>query len=390
MWHYIMAHCPYCGIHVKENELFCIKCGKRLPEDMFERSHTHRHFNRYWLIPIFLSAILIFFSSIYYFILQSIDVQAKTLYEQGEEQTLEGNFSKAEQFFQEAIEHKENFSQAVTARDFAQIAIHNETLLEQADDELQNDNYQKALSLIKNAESDLNNYNGDAVSKLIDTITEKRTKTKLTQLKNKMDNDPTIDDLKTLLWEADSINNDEAEHITNDIREQIVNYTFSKASERLNANQFSDAQKRVDDGLKYAPESEKLQSLQTTINKEKVAFETAQQERIEQAINTAQEEQELNETDAIKLISVSVDEDEQGKLTVNGEVESIATIPINSISIEYALITKDDEEILTNDVYVFPDTLYPGEKGKFEFTHYDIEDSEKIKTDVKTIKWYTE
>src|SRR5699024_9613235 len=294
-----MAHCPYCGINVKEDEIFCVKCGRDLPKAISQRTHTHKHFNRYWLIPICLTVMFIFFSGVYYFILQSIDVQAKTLYDQGTEQALKGNFSEAENLFQEAIEHKDNFPQALTARDFTQIAIHNETLLEQADEELENDNYQKALGLIKNAESDLNNYNGDAVSKLIDTITEKRTKTKLTQLKNKMDNDPTIDDLKTLLWEADSINNDEAEHITNDIREQIVNYTFSKASERLNANQFSDAQKRVDDGLKYAPESEKLQSLQTTINKEKVAFETAQQERIEQAINTAQEEQELNETDEI-------------------------------------------------------------------------------------------
>ena len=209
-------------------------------------------------------------------------------------------------------------------------------------------------------------------------------------MKNKLDNEPSMDDLKVLLWEADSINNEEAQKITNEIREQIINYTFSKASEKLSANQFSDAKVRVNDGLKYAPTSEKLQSLLTTIDKEKVAFETAQQERIEQAINTAQEEQELNETDAVKLTSVSVKANEQGKLTVNGEVESVATIPINSVSIEYALVTKEDKEILSNDVYVFPDTLYPGEKGKFEFTHYDIDDKRDLETNVKKIKWYTE
>lgn len=385
-----MAHCPYCGVNVKEDELFCVKCGKKLPEDMYNRTHSNKQFNRFWLIPMITCIMFILCSGIYYFILQSMDVQAKTLYEQGEEKALEGNFPEAEQLFQKAVEHKKKFPQAITSRDFTQIAIHNETLLEQADYELEENNYQKALDLIKNAESDLNNYNGTAVTTVIDKLTKKRTEIKLTQLKDNLDNEPSIDDLKVLLWEADSINNDEAKQITDDIREQIIDYTFSKASEKLNVNQFSDAKKHVNDGLKYAPDSEKLQSLKTTIDKEKVAFETEQQERIEQAINTAQEEQELNETDAVEVTSVSVDKDDNGKLTVNGKVESVATIPINSISVEYELVTKGDDDILTNDVYVFPDTLYPGEKGKFEFTHYDIDEKGKIETNVKKVKWYTE
>ncbi|HLR01962.1 MAG TPA: zinc ribbon domain-containing protein [Virgibacillus sp.] len=384
-----MAHCPYCGINVKEDELFCVKCGKKLPEDMYNRTHGNKKFNRYWLLPIGVSIIFILSAGIYYFILQSMDVQARTLYEQGEEKALEGDFTEAEKLFQEAVDHKSNFPQAVTSRDFTQIAIQNETLFEQADEELDGGNFQKALNLIKNAENDLNNYNGTAVTTLIDKLTKKRTEINLTQLKDKLDQDPSIDEMKTLLWEADSINDDEAKQITDDIRDQIIDYTFSKANEKLSANQFSDAKKYVDDGLKYAPDSEKLQSLETTIDKEKVAFETEQQERIEQAITTAQEEQELNETDAIEVTSISVDND-KGKATVKGEVKSVATIPINSISIDYALVTKDDDEVLTNDVYVFPDTLYPGEKGKFEFTHYDIEEKGKIKTDVKKIKWYTE
>src|SRR5699024_1657358 len=179
-----MAHCPYCGTNVKQSELFCVHCGKKLPEDIYERIHTKKQFNRFWFLPISISILFLIFSGIYYFILQSIDVQAKTLYRQGEEKALEENFSEAEKLFKEAIEHKENFPQAIISRDFAQIAIHNKTLLNQAEEELQNENYQKALSIIKNAEKGLNNYNGDVVTKLINKISKKRTHIKITQLKD--------------------------------------------------------------------------------------------------------------------------------------------------------------------------------------------------------------
>lgn len=125
------------------------------------------------------------------------------------------------------------------------------------------------MSLINEAESSITNYNGEAVTQLIDKLTAKRGSIKLAQLEQKLSQDPGIDDLKVLLWEADAIQSDEADEMMTSIREQIVDYIFSKASEQLNNNQFSDALLLVEDGLKYAPDSEKLLSLKTTIDKEK-------------------------------------------------------------------------------------------------------------------------
>lgn len=385
-----MAHCPYCGTPVKENELYCVKCGKELPYDLYERADTNKHSNRLWLLPISMAILFLVFSSIYYFMMQSFNVQAKKLYAQGEEQVANEDFQAARGLFQKAIDHKENFEQAKTARHFAEIATENEAHMEEADKLLEEANYTEALDEMKNAERDLNSYNGEAVSKLIDKIEAKRSTIKTEQLQNELDEDPSIDDLKTLIWEAESINNDQADEITEDIREQIINDTYAKASDQLNANQFSDAKTRVDDGLKYAPDSDRLDSLETTIEKEKEAFETEQEKRIDQAMDTAEEEEELNETDAVEVTSASVDEDGDDELEVSGKVESVATVPVNSISIEYELVTEDDEEILTNDVYVYPDTLYPDEKGKFEYTHDDVDEEDNVEVNVKKIKWYTD
>ncbi|MFD1039034.1 zinc-ribbon domain-containing protein [Virgibacillus byunsanensis] len=386
-----MIHCPYCGTNVKEDELYCIKCGKELPNDISQRINKETGFNRLWFYPITMTILLILASGIYFIFLQNQTTQATELYEQGEKNILDENYTEAKHLFESALEHKDSFTQAEISLNFVDVALKIKSKLDGATSKLEESNFQESLTLMNEAESDLKNYNGTAVSNLIDIIVDKRNTIQLEQLKNKIEQDPNIDELKILLWEAEAINNEEAEVITANIRSQIIEYVFSKASDQLNRNHFSDAQMLVDDGLKYAPNSERLLSLKTTIDKEKTAFETAQQERIEQAFSTAAQEQELNENDAIEVNSVSLDSDDQENLVVTGEVNSVATVPINSISVEYAIVTNDDSEILTNEVYVYPDKLYPDENGKFEFTHFDLEDSNNdFEITINKIKWYTE
>lgn len=385
-----MHHCPYCGTKVRDNELYCIKCGKQLPEDMGYRLKKHKAFNKYWYIPISLLVLFILSSGIYYIFLQNQTAQAKDLYNKAEDSTMDGQYGEAKKLLESALKNNDEFSQASIALNYVQKALNIESDIQKATDHLKKKEFQDALSLINEAENILKNYNGNAISLLIKKLTIKRSTIKTEELKHRLQKNPTIDDLKTLVWEADAIKTDEADTITSDIRNQIVDYTYSKASEQLNDKQFSDSLVIVEDGLKYAPNSDKLQSLKTTIGKEKATFETAQQQRIEQAISSAEEERKLNENDAIELVSVNAASDEQGKLVVKGQVKSVATIPINTILVEYSLISKTGSEFLSNEVYVYPDTLYPDEVGEFEFTHFDINrEGKDISIKVDKIKWYT-
>lgn len=385
-----MLHCPYCGTNVKEDEQYCIKCGKHLPLDMHNRLNNRKQLNKYWYIPLFITAVLLVSSGVYYLILQNQTAQAKELYEQGERSVLEKDYKAARDLFGQALHHKKNFKQASISLKFTDHAIKIESSLASTDQLLERQDYQEALSVINKAQGELGNFNGTAVSELIDTIISQRNTIKIAQLNEKLKKEPHIDELKILLWDAEAINNNEAKEITLNIRNQIIEYFFSKASEQLNNKQFNDAQILVEDGLKYAPDSEKLQSLKTTIDKEKTTFETAQQQRIEQAMNSAAKEQQFNETDAIELLSVDVEKDEQGKLVVKGKVKSHATIPINSVLIVYTLLNEKKTKILSNEVFVYPDKLYPDQVGKFEFTHFDMKDGkEKLNIKVNKITWYT-
>ncbi|WP_390292867.1 zinc-ribbon domain-containing protein [Virgibacillus kekensis] len=386
-----MHHCPHCGMKVKENEHFCIKCGKQLPQDLSERLEDQKVFNKLWYIPIALLAVLLLSAGTYYVFLQQQTADAKSLYNKAEDLTMDGKYDEAEDLLHSALEQNKHFSQAEVALSYVQKAIQIENSLSEAKEALAQQKFQEALTLINEAEKELKNFNGDAVKPLISNITAHRNTVKIEELKYRLQQKPSIDDLKTLVWEAEAIKTDQGKEITADIRNQIVDYTFSKASEQLNDKQFADALLIVEDGLNYAPESEKLLSLQTTIEKEKIAFETAQRQRIEQAISSAEKERKLNENDAIELVSVDVSSDEQGKLVVKGKVKSVATIPINTILVEYSLLTKTGTEFLSNKVYVYPDTLYPDETGEFEFTHFDIDQKGKdITIKVDKIKWYTD
>lgn len=386
-----MLHCPYCGSAVKDNESFCVICGKKLPEDIGQRIIPNRKFNKLWLVP---SGILLFFlvtSVLFGIYLESRSAKAQELYNQAEENVLEGEYAAAEDLLEEALRLKSNFPQADTSLLFTKKALAIQSALKEAESLLLENDYQGAIAIVNEAENDIQHFYGPAASDLIAVIMTQRNEVKMAQLTEMLQNDLSIDDLKLLLWEADTIDEQNAEEIAQSIRNQIIDYTFSKASEQLNDNHFNDALLIVKDGLKYAPDSEKLQSLETTIHNEQISFETAQQERLEQAMNMAMEEQEMNESDAVDLLEIAVDYDEQDNIIVKGEVESVATVPINSIIIDYTIGNKNGTEIISNEVFVYPDRLYPEESGNFEFTHFDIdENSQNLQIEVNKITWYTD
>jgi len=385
-----MGHCPYCGTKTNEDESFCIHCGKSLPNDLKERSQEHQSkgFNRWWIIPIsvfFLSIIAL--GSMYVFFEQKT-TQAKEKFNQGESLALNGNYDEAQDHFNEALNLSYQFPAAIANKQFLKVAKLVKKDLNEAQNMQEEQNFQKALEVIDKAEKRLKNYNGEAVKHLVNEITEARNQTKLSHLQFVMEEQPSIDELKTLLWRAEAIQHEEARVIADQIRNRIVSHAFSTANEKLKQRQYTKARSIVEEGLRYAPDSEKLQSMKTTIEKEKTAFEVAQKDRIEQAMIAAEKEREINKKDAVEIINVETTLDEYGDLVVEGKIKSVATVPINSVSIKYELFDDDDEVVLENDVFTYPDTLYPDEIGKFEFTHYDVNEELEIKKEEIIPTWF--
>ncbi len=365
-----------------------MKCGKTIPD--LEARLPKRQWNKWWFLPIaaFVVAVITIIGFTFYLDRQT--VKATELYREAENLLMEEHYDEATDVLQDALKHRKDFSPAAAALEYANEALQIENQLKEAEQLLAEKDYQSAIALLHESEDKLNRFQGPLVTMLVDKIDAFHADARLQKLEDKIAAGPSINEIRVLIWEADEINHPDTEEIAELLRNQLVDYTFSKASEALNEKQFNDALLITEDGLKYAPESEKLQSLLANINKEKHSFESAQKERMEQAMDTAYEEYQINENAAIELIDVDVENDGEDQIVIKGRVESIATVPIHSIIVEYTL-SRNGEDFLSNEIYVYPDVLYPGEEGRFEFTHFDLkDDSSRIDVEVKRITWYTD
>ncbi|GGM20075.1 hypothetical protein GCM10011351_02390 [Paraliobacillus quinghaiensis] len=378
-----MSYCPYCGSTTKEDESFCVHCGKKLPEDIDLRLMPKKNMSRFIYISL---AIFIALSGIcvgYYYYLQEQTEQALESYKEAEAYLLNGDYQQTLTSLNNALEHKENFPAAIELRDYTKLAI----IIEE-DLNVENTDYQESLMLINEGKKELSNYSGKAVEQLQEKLNNAQVNIQLEKVKAKLANEPSITTLQTILWEAEGIQDPEAEEIAQSIREQLIAYTSTKANQHIQEKQYSLARSVVENGLRYAPNSEKLLSLKTTIEKEKTAFETAEEQRIEQAMSAVAEEQERNENDAVELINITLSKDDQNNIVVSGELKSVATVPINTISVIYHILDEDGERIVSNETYVYPETLYPDEQGQFDFTHFDLDNKQVHQVEIDTITWF--
>ncbi len=378
-----LSYCPYCGSTTKEDESFCVHCGKKLPEDIDLRLMPKKNMSRFIYISL---AIFIALSGIcvgYYYYLQEQTEQALESYKEAEAYLLNGDYQQTLTSLNNALEHKENFPAAIELRDYTKLAI----IIEE-DLNVENTDYQESLMLINEGKKELSNYSGKAVEQLQEKLNNAQVNIQLEKVKAKLANEPSITTLQTILWEAEGIQDPEAEEIAQSIREQLIAYTSTKANQHIQEKQYSLARSVVENGLRYAPNSEKLLSLKTTIEKEKTAFETAEEQRIEQAMSAVAEEQERNENDAVELINITLSKDDQNNIVVSGELKSVATVPINTISVIYHILDEDGERIVSNETYVYPETLYPDEQGQFDFTHFDLDNKQVHQVEIDTITWF--
>ncbi|MGP4073688.1 zinc-ribbon domain-containing protein [Piscibacillus sp. B03] len=387
-----MRYCPKCGAKIHDDELYCVACGARLPDDINtrfeEEQRENQGFNKWWLAPISAIIFSLVLAIALHFYLEYQQSQAKDYYKDGVELALDGQFNNAKDLFEQSLDYKSNYKAAIQSREFMDVAINIQNSLNEIDKLIEAESYQQAMNLTNDIEGKLKHYEGEVVNHLLTSIVDKRNEIKIEQVRSELDEENGIDELKILLWQIESIDSEEADELENQMKERIVNYSFNRANEELNDNHFTTALSIVRDALRYVPGEEKLESLRTTIEKQQVAFETEQNKRIQQALNQFEIEQEHNANDAVEVNSIEATLNDEGQIVVKGELKSVATVPIHSLSVKYTLHNDDEEEVLENETFLYPETLYPDETAQFEYTHYDIE--EEVEITIEQISWYLE
>lgn len=378
-----MVYCPKCGCKVKISELFCIQCGEKLPNDIEHRLAPQKKSKHYLIFPgIIFSLMLAISVFIYFYHVHQMNL-AKETYYQAEEHLINQDYHKAQEQLEQALNYHGNFPTATELLQFTQIATAYDQFLSQEED------HQTILNYINQTINEIDAYSGEAVDLFYDQVRAEQKQIQLKLVNNRLENDPSIQSLPAILWEVEGIQDPEAFEIADMIRQMIVDLTASEANELLKEKQFSEAQEIVENGLYYVPSSEKLSSLLITIDNEKESFETAQRERMEQATHAYEVEHNINQNDAVEVKSVEITENRRGNIVVKGEIQSVATVPIHTIAIEYNLLDENDEVIDQNETYVYPDTLYPDEIGQFDHTYLNLDQAkESLDVQIETITWF--
>ncbi|ENH97198.1 hypothetical protein J416_07152 [Gracilibacillus halophilus YIM-C55.5] len=383
-----MYYCPYCGNQVEQTENFCVTCGESLPENLENRAYVEKRSWKKLILPMTLILIGIISVLSAHFFLSYQEQKALAKFKQAEEMALIGDYEQAKQLTDQALNKKKNFPVAQQVSQFLEKAITYQEEIANINALNEQKQYNESLSIIHQIESKLESYTGQLVEQLQQELQVKEDETLIQQLTTKLDDEPTTDTLKAILYQLESINNKQTENLKQKTEEKLISMTTKKATNLLEENQFSQALTVVEDSLTILGESEQLKNLETTINKEKVAFETAREQRIEQALTKFEEEKEVNQNDAVELLNLDIKQD-KNDLKVTGELKSVASVPIHSILVQYTIKDGGDNELLQHEVYVYPETLYPNEVGQIEFTHSNVAEEDKtyeIATD--EITWF--
>ncbi|MBR7553505.1 FxLYD domain-containing protein [Allobacillus sp. GCM10007491] len=379
-----MKYCTQCGTQTEKNERFCLVCGAEIP-DLDERI-PDEGFNRWWLLPIIMLSIILAGGIIMHFYLEHQNSETINAFESGIQHAEEGHYTQALEAFEEAVSLKSNFQAAKTAKEFMEVALTVESKIQSIDKLIEEQKFHEGLQLAQEAEDQLESYKGEVTQRLLDRIISKRNEVQIAQIEQQFSESPSFEELKILLWQIHSINAEKSEELVQAMEDRFINDTFSRASENLQDNQFTTALNIVEEGLRYLPESERLKNLKSTIEKQKVAFETEQQKRIEQALSQYELEQDHNKNNAVEVVKVTAKPDEYGDIVVKGEIKSVATVPIQSVTVNYSLYDEEDELLTENETFLYPETLYPNETGKFEYIHYEMPD--KVSIEINQISWF--
>ncbi|GLX70214.1 hypothetical protein MU1_45600 [Paenibacillus glycanilyticus] len=220
-----------------------------------------------------------------------------------------------------------------------------------------------------------------------DQVEDMSTKVTVLQVSSEFNSMDNIDDLASEYNQVKGLSGDEALELRLKIEAKIADISYGEAEEMRKKKNFSAAITAAQKGLIYAPDNDKLAKLYDRIVEEKKNFEEAEQQRIEQAMQKAAEEDLINQTAAVKVKHIDAQLDIFGDFNVTGELLNAATRPIYSVSIEYTVHDSKGNVITTGKVDATPSYIEAGETFKFTFVVHHVQD-ENATVAIDHMTWY--
>ncbi|MGM0900821.1 MAG: FxLYD domain-containing protein [Bacillota bacterium] len=403
-------YCHQCGEQLAENSHFCSQCGAKVQNQPkktqdsnnvdtlltdetaagieVEYEERRNPLVRYLpvLLPFFSLIIVSVILTTYYFQGTRINEEVVDLKNSADEAALSGNYQKAKEYLLEAQTKRPNYTVLETDLNAINEAIQYEQTLSLISEQIKKTQFSQASKELASLKDKLNRQHGPLFTPFYQQLDERNIGITVGTVKQELANLNSVDQLASKLSILASMPKKEASAVKEEIINKIVQFSIDEAEAELANKQFSDAVSIIDKGLQYAINNEKLLSLKERVSQEKAAFELAEQQRIEQAMEAAAQEDLKNRTAAVEVSDFSVEVDEYGDLYLTGSVKNVATKGITGVTIYYTLYDENDVVIDTGDASVYPYELAPGIVGSFEDTYYGV--NQNISVEIDNITWY--
>lgn len=414
-------HCQHCGNKYEPSAVYCSKCGKPLLQDAQANEQTqaiviqeHELFIREAsasLVPeqapvrnrrnragagrkfiIALVPVVVFITTSagvfsYYIYESDLNDHVAEWHEQAKQKAWGGKYHEAMIQLEKAAKVRPAYGALQEDMDIVNEAVAIENKINSLASELDNGALTEAGPLVKQLNTLLAGREEQIFSPLREAFADLNVRMVVVQVQNELDQINSLDALAVKLNTVNGLGGEEAVAVRKQIVDKIAIVCQQQTKELLQKKSFSEAIATVQKGMAYAPEDTNLTKLLESIHAEKQAFEKAEQERIERAMQKAAEEDLLNQTAAAQVVKVDTSFDETGSFKIHALLKNAATRPIYSVEIQYSVRGKDKQILKKGTSIAMPNYIEPNESFTFDAAVEGIEETDATVV-IDHVTWY--
>ncbi|MGD7045066.1 hypothetical protein [Jeotgalibacillus proteolyticus] len=221
-----------------------------------------------------------------------------------------------------------------------------------------------------------------------DQLIELRDESVILGIQNDIEHPLSMQALAGKLLEISDMESEFAVQVKNQIKEKIAQETIAEASEKMESYQFSEALNIVEIGLGYTSNHEDLLAFKAEIKEARLAYQTEEYDRLQDAMKEAEREDHFNRTESVSIKEWDVVTSEPGTIELMGKVENRGTRQIKDIRLTWGIFNNKDELVSESTVSVNPSDLMVNEEGEFKDS-ISLE-GEELNAEIMNITWDVE
>ncbi|MFD0590040.1 FxLYD domain-containing protein [Paenibacillus sp. GCM10027627] len=345
---------------------------------------------RGWLLTAGLSGLVfVVAAAVFFLYLYEKNVNESVLRLQHDAKTaaLAGEYDKALDLLVEAAEARPGFAAIAADAEIIQHVSELERMIKEVETSLSSHNTQEADKTLQKLLTEFNGHKEPIYIKLRERLDKLDMDLTLQKLNKQFESLATIKEHGDMLNLVNGMTGEGAASLKKRLVSRIREMTIGDAEHLLNKKDYNDALSVVNRSLALVKDDAELLKLRKDIQDEQAKYERLEQQRIEQAMQRAAEEDLINQTAAVEVVTMDTTLDEFGDLTIDGTLRNAATRAIYSVTVEFTVKSKEGEELGKGTASATPNYIEPGEQMKFQSTVYGVL-TEEVEIVIDHATWY--